>query len=110
MNKIRKNDITYVLAGRDKGKTGKVLKIDRKKCRVLVEGLNMMSHYTKKSEKTPNGGIIKSLSNDVTIFPNAPPMTTPTAMSTTFPLMANSLNSLIIVISYPAITNRFYSK
>ena len=42
----------------------------------------------------PIGGITTSDTNDVTIFPNAPPMITPTAMSITLPLRANVLNSL----------------
>ena len=42
----------------------------------------------------PIGGITTSDTNDVTIFPNAPPMITPTAMSITLPLRANILNSL----------------
>ena len=42
----------------------------------------------------PIGGIRMSLTSDETIFPNAPPMITPTAMSITLPFMANSLNSL----------------
>src|SRR5271166_3735392 len=44
----------------------------------------------------PSGGIITSLRKEETIFPNAPPMITPTAMSTTLPLTANSLNSSTI--------------
>jgi hypothetical protein len=39
-------------------------------------------------------GMIRSLTNDSTILPNTPPMITPTPKSTTFPLTANSLNSL----------------
>ena len=44
--------------------------------------------------RAPMGGIRMSLTNDETIFPNAPPMITPTAMSITLPLRANSRNSL----------------
>ncbi|MNC38341.1 hypothetical protein D3C75_869390 [compost metagenome] len=43
----------------------------------------------------PIGGIRISLTTDVTIFPNAPPIMTPTARSITLPFTANSLNSLI---------------
>jgi hypothetical protein len=42
------------------------------------------------------GGMITSATSELTIFPNAPPMMTPTARSTTFPRMANVLNSFII--------------
>src|SRR3954464_6900577 len=47
----------------------------------------------------PIGGMMISFTNDVTIFPNAPPMTTPTAMSTTLPFIANSLNSLTMLMA-----------
>jgi len=50
----------------------------------------------------PSGGISRSLVNDATIFPNAPPITTPTAMSTTFPCIANSLNSWSIPMAWPS--------
>ena len=46
----------------------------------------------------PSGGITTSATNDETIFPNAAPMITPTAKSTTLPLTANSLNSLKMLI------------
>ena len=56
---IRKNDTVYVLAGEDKGKTGKVLKMLVKKERAIIEGVNMVSKSTKPSAKYPQGGIIK---------------------------------------------------
>ena len=56
---IRKNDTVYVLAGEDKGKTGKVLKMLVKKDRAIVEGVNMVSKSTKPSAKYPQGVIIK---------------------------------------------------
>ena len=55
---IRKNDTVVVLAGSDKGKTGKVLKVDTKKNRVVVEGCNMITKHTKPSMANQNGGII----------------------------------------------------
>ncbi len=48
-----------VLAGRDKGKTGKVLKVLVKENRAIVEGVNMVSKSTKPSAKNPQGGIVK---------------------------------------------------
>ena len=51
--------MVYVNAGEDKGKTGRVLKVDAEKQRALVEGVNMMSKSTKPSAKHPQGGIIK---------------------------------------------------
>ena len=56
---IKKNDTVVVLAGEDKGKTGKVLKVLVEKNRALVEGVNMVSKSTKPSAKTPQGGIVK---------------------------------------------------
>ncbi len=44
--------------------------------------------------RAPTGGMMISFTSDDTILPNAPPMMTPTAMSITLPLRANSLNSL----------------
>ena len=48
-----------VLAGEDKGKTGRVLKIDVEKQRAIVEGINLVSKSTKPSAKHPQGGIVK---------------------------------------------------
>ena len=61
MNKvhIRKGDNVIVIAGADKGKTGKVLEVLKKEDRVIVEGRNIVSRSTKPSAKTPNGGIIQ---------------------------------------------------
>ena len=56
---IKKGDMVYVNAGEDKGKTGRVLKVDAEKQRALVEGVNLMSKSTKPSAKHPQGGIIK---------------------------------------------------
>lgn len=56
---IKKNDTVVVLAGEDKGKTGKVLKVLVEKNRALVEGVNMISKSTKPSAKNPQGGIVK---------------------------------------------------
>ena len=56
---IKKNDTVVVLAGEDKGKTGKVLKVLVEKNRALVEGANMVSKSTKPSAQNPQGGIVK---------------------------------------------------
>lgn len=56
---IRKNDTVVVIAGRDKGKTGKVLKVLVDENRAIVEGVNIVSKSTKPSAKNPQGGIIK---------------------------------------------------
>ena len=51
--------MVYVNAGEDKGRTGRVLKVDIEKQRAIVEGVNMMSKSTKPSAKHPQGGIVK---------------------------------------------------
>ncbi|MBQ5982875.1 MAG: 50S ribosomal protein L24 [Prevotella sp.] len=56
---IKKDDQVVVLAGDDKGKTGKVLKVIVAKNRAIVEGVNIISKNTKPSAKHPQGGIIK---------------------------------------------------
>ena len=57
--KIRKDDTVYVLAGKDKGKTGKVLKVLVEEQRAIVEGVNMVSKSAKPSAKNPQGGFVK---------------------------------------------------
>ena len=55
--KIRKGDRVVVLAGKDKGRQGAVLKVFPKDERVLVEGLNIVHRHTKPSQGDPQGGI-----------------------------------------------------
>jgi large subunit ribosomal protein L24 len=55
--KIKKGDRVVVLTGKDKGKTGSVLKVFPKEQRVLVEGLNMVQRHTRPSQGDPQGGI-----------------------------------------------------
>lgn len=56
---IRKGDNVQVIAGRDKGKTGKILKVDRKDGRVLVEKVNLVKRHVKPSQLNPQGGIVE---------------------------------------------------
>ena len=56
---IRKGDEVIVLAGDDKGRKGKVLKVLVTKQRALVEGVNMVSKSMKPSAKNPQGGSVK---------------------------------------------------
>ena len=56
---IKKGDIVYVNAGEDKGKTGRVLKVDVAKQRAIVEGVNIVSKHTKPNVRNPQGGIEK---------------------------------------------------
>ena len=55
--KIKKGDRVVVLAGRDKGKQGDVLRVWPKEDRVLVSGLNLVKRHTKPSQGDPQGGI-----------------------------------------------------
>ncbi len=55
--KIKVGDDVRVITGRDKGREGKVLHIDRKNHRIVVEGINMTTKHNKQSAKNPNGGI-----------------------------------------------------
>ena len=57
--KLKKNDQVKVIAGKEKGKTGRVLRIDRVKGRVLIEGVNMVKKAKKKRSQTDQGGIIE---------------------------------------------------
>ena len=56
--KIKRGDRVVVIAGKDKGKQGKILRVDREKSRVVVEGLNMISKHTKPRGQE-QGGIMK---------------------------------------------------
>jgi len=55
--KIRKGDRVMVLAGKDKGRQGAVLKVLPKDERVFVEGLNMVQRHTRPTQADPQGGI-----------------------------------------------------
>ena len=56
---IKKDDQVIVLAGSDKGRSGKVLKVLVDKERVLVDGINLVSKSTKPTAANPQGGIVK---------------------------------------------------
>lgn len=58
MSRIKKGDMVRVITGKDKGKEGKVISINRKKNTVLVEGANMITKHTKPSMSNQQGGII----------------------------------------------------
>lgn len=55
--KIKKGDTVKVIAGKDRDNEGKVLSVDIKNHRVLVEGVNMVTKHQKPSQINPNGGI-----------------------------------------------------
>ena len=56
---IRKDDTVVVLSGKDKGKQGKILAVDPKGGKVIVEGINMVSRHTKPRRQGEEGGIIQ---------------------------------------------------
>lgn len=57
--KIKKGDTVKVIAGKDKDKEGKVLSVDAKAGKVIVEGINMVTKHTKPSAANQTGGIVK---------------------------------------------------
>ena len=58
-SKIKKDDLVRVITGKDKGKEGKVISVDRKKNTVIVEGINMITTHTKPRATGQAGGIIE---------------------------------------------------
>lgn len=56
--RIKKGDKVLVLAGKDKGKTGKVISVHPDRGRALVEGINMMKKCFRKSQQHPQGAIV----------------------------------------------------
>lgn len=56
--RIRKDDMVIVLAGKDKGASGRVLKVMPKEERVVVEGVNLVKRHTKPDIAHPQGGVI----------------------------------------------------
>ncbi|MDE5716702.1 MAG: 50S ribosomal protein L24 [Lachnospiraceae bacterium] len=57
--KIKKGDTVKVIAGKDKDKEGKVVSVDRKNNKVLVEGINKITKHEKPSVANQNGGIVQ---------------------------------------------------
>ena len=57
--KIKKGDTVKVIAGKDKDKEGKVVLVNKKDGKVLVEGVNMITKHTKPSVANQNGGIVQ---------------------------------------------------
>jgi large subunit ribosomal protein L24 len=56
---LRKNDQVQVMAGREKGKTGRILKVDSKSGRVTVEKINLVKRHTRPTQQNPQGGIVE---------------------------------------------------
>ena len=71
--KIKKGDTVKVIAGKDRDTQGKVLSVDVKNGKVLVEGVNMITKHAKPSQANPNGGIVQKeapidISNVMLVF------------------------------------------
>jgi ribosomal protein L24, bacterial/organelle len=56
---VKRDDTVIVLSGKDKGKTGKVMSVDKKGGKVVVENVNMVSRHTKPRQQGQEGGILK---------------------------------------------------
>lgn len=56
---IRKNDTVLVTRGKNAGQRGRILEVDRKRDRVLVEGVNMMKRHTKSTSRNQAGGVVE---------------------------------------------------
>jgi large subunit ribosomal protein L24 len=56
---VRKGDQVVVIAGKEKGKRGRVLRLLTEKQRVLIERINMVKRHTKPTQRNPRGGILE---------------------------------------------------
>jgi large subunit ribosomal protein L24 len=57
--RIRKGDTVVVISGKDKGKTGKVMRLLREEGRVVVEGINLVKRHVRPTPRNPSGGIVE---------------------------------------------------
>lgn len=58
-SRIRKGDTVVVISGRERGKTGKVMSVDLRAGKVVVEKLNVIKRHTKPNQKAKQGGILE---------------------------------------------------
>jgi large subunit ribosomal protein L24 len=56
---VHRDDNVMILAGRDSGKTGRVIRVLTKEDRVLVEKVNMVKRHTRPNQQVPQGGIVE---------------------------------------------------
>ena len=59
MSRLKSGDLVAVVSGAEKGKRGKVLKVDRRQGRITVQGVNMVYKHLRRSQKHPRGGRIQ---------------------------------------------------
>ena len=57
--RLKKGDLVQIIAGDNKGQTGKILKVDPEKLRVFVEGKNLVKRHTKPNRVNQQGGILE---------------------------------------------------
>ena len=81
---VKKNDTVVVLSGKDKGKQGKVLSVDPKAGKVVVEKINMVSRHQKPRKQGEEGGIIQKEApcTPARSWPSAPSATRPPGLPT----------------------------
>ena len=75
--KIRKDDMVKIITGKDKGKTGRVIKVFPLKNRLIVEGLNLIKKHQRPTQENQQGGIIEKeaslhISNVMLLHKNKP--------------------------------------
>ena len=78
ITKLKKNDNVIVIAGKDKGKTGRILRIDHGSHRVVVEGINLVKKAVRKRRQNDRAGIIEleaslDVSNVMAVTKNGQP-------------------------------------
>ena len=56
---VKKNDMVKVIAGKNQGKSGKILRVFPDKSRIVVEGLNIIKRHTRPNQLNPEGGIVE---------------------------------------------------
>ncbi|MAW77633.1 MAG: 50S ribosomal protein L24 [Planctomycetes bacterium] len=76
MSRLKSGDLVEVVSGAEKGKRGKVLRVDRSVRRITVQGVNMVYKHLRKSQKHPQGGRIQleaafDLSNVLLVDPKS---------------------------------------
>lgn len=73
--RLRKGDRVYIVAGRDKGKEGKILRHDAARQTIVVENINVVTKSQRPTQKNPRGGLVKieaplNVSNAMLVCPS----------------------------------------
>jgi large subunit ribosomal protein L24 len=58
--KLKKDDKVKVVTGKDRGKIGKIIKVDRKKARILIENVNVVKRHQRPTAQNRQGGIVET--------------------------------------------------